>query len=532
MGYLIYRTEKVKSAGEIGGREAEMNRTKADVGRFVNSDIDWTRTDTNYDFKITHDWEKAVKDKCAELGCAVKKDSVLVLDHFITASPEWMQAQDEETKMRFFEDAKQWIVDTFCGGDESLLLSCRIHRDETTDHLCASTMPIVKNAERSEEELAALTRKPRQKAYSLNAKKIMGSRADYSARQQDIEDKIGRKYGLQEREVREPGQAKKHRSTQQCKLDAVREELQQAEEQAKAAKEKAEQYQRAEQAAKSKARAEHEKAKNLEANRKRLADDVRDLTKTKTEAKKAAQDAQEACQAIQHDIRAKSAELGILQAKTESELHKQTKALRQEVQKAPGTNIFGKRKAGKDKDCLDVTRDEYERLEGKVDDVERKVDYVKMTSIAGDEALEKLRDLIQNEQAHINAEALRLAQVMLEKDAARISANKQKEKELADRAAALSLQEGSLAEKEKAFEAAVEKGVKNVLKQLDVSIESPEGRFIAYLRKNYPEIMACAERDFDMAQSLKRLASNDLIKQGYYLDKEERKAAGYEDREQ
>lgn len=230
MGKIIYRTEKIKTAGEVSGREAEANRTSADKGRFQNSDINWELTDSNYDFKITHNWIDAVKDLCKELGCPVKKDSVLVLDHLITASPEWMKAQTEETRMQFFEDAKQWIVDEFCGGDERLLLNCRIHKDEESNwHMCAATAPIMKNPQRSEEELAQLKRKSRQKEYSLNAKAIMGGREKYGSRQQSIEDKVGKKYGLEEREVREQGQAKKHRTVQQAKLDAVNTELREAE---------------------------------------------------------------------------------------------------------------------------------------------------------------------------------------------------------------------------------------------------------------------------------------------------------------
>ena len=223
MGKIIYRTEKIKTAGEVSGREAEANRTSEDKGRFQNSDINWELTDSNYDFKITHNWIDAVKDLCKELGCPVKKDSVLVLDHLITASPEWMKAQTEETRMQFFEDAKQWIVDEFCGGDERLLLNCRIHKDEESNwHMCAATAPIMKNPQRSEEELAQLKRKSRQKEYSLNAKAIMGGREKYGSRQQSIEDKVGKKYGLEEREVREQGQAKKHRTVQQAKLDSLR----------------------------------------------------------------------------------------------------------------------------------------------------------------------------------------------------------------------------------------------------------------------------------------------------------------------
>lgn len=233
-GKMIYRTEKVNTAGECSGREHEANRTIEDRGKFQNSDINWELTNSNYNFKTTHNWVEAVKEKCKELGCPVKKDSVLVLDHLITASPDWMKQQTEETKMAFFEDAVKWVVDEFCGGDESLLLNATIHKDESNWHLAAATIPIMKNPERSEEELAKLKRKPRQKEYSLNAKAIVGGRGKMSSRQQSIEEKIGKKYGLEEREVREQGECKKHKTVQQAKLDAVKEEVREAEQKVQA----------------------------------------------------------------------------------------------------------------------------------------------------------------------------------------------------------------------------------------------------------------------------------------------------------
>ena len=232
MGKIIYRTDKVNTSGEVCGREREANRTRDDIGKFPNSDIDWELTEQNHSFKTTHNWVDAVKAKCKELGCPVKKDSVLVLDHLITASPEWMWEQTEETRMQFFEDAKQWVIDEFCGGDENLLLNCVVHKDEPSNwHMTAATIPIMRNKQRSEEELSKLKRKPRQGEWSLNAKEIMGGRAKYGSRQQSIEDKIGKKYGLEEREIREQGQAKKHKTVQQAKLDAIKEQVRNEEQQ-------------------------------------------------------------------------------------------------------------------------------------------------------------------------------------------------------------------------------------------------------------------------------------------------------------
>jgi hypothetical protein len=280
MGKIIYRSEKVNTAGEVSGREHEANRTEADIGKFKNSDIDWELTNQNYDFKITNGWVDAVKEKCSELGCTVKKDSVLVIDHLITASPEWMAEQTEETKMQFFADAKDWIVKEFCGGDESLLLNCRVHKDEPSNwHLCAATIPIVKNQQRSEEELSQMKRKPRQKEYSLSAKAIMGGRGDYSRRQQSIEDEIGKKYGLEAREVREQGQAKKHLTVQQAKLQSVQKEVAAMEEKQNVGKKK---YNKLVQQYNGLVKEYNEAAASF----KELKQDILDLQQTKEELEK------------------------------------------------------------------------------------------------------------------------------------------------------------------------------------------------------------------------------------------------------
>lgn len=480
MAKLIYRNEKVNTASECSGREAEANRTEKDIGRFENSDIDWDLTKHNVDLVRTDGWVDAVKAKCKELGCPVKKDSVLIIDHLVTASPEWMKEQKPETALEFFHDALDWIVDEFCGGDRSLLLNARIHVDEPSNwHMCVATIPIVKNEQRSEEELAKMKRKPRQKEYSLNAKKLMGGPAQYGARQQSIEDRVGKKYGLEAREVREPGQAKKHRSVQQAKLDGVKAEVEQAEQQRDAALEDAQ-----------KATEARQKAEN-------------DLG------------------GVEQQIRAKTAELGVIEARTASELHKQEKALIKDVRDLPARDMLGRPKTrtypgGK---YYDIAQGDYDRVERRVEGFGEGIQEVKNANFAGQEAVDKLNDLLANEEEYIRQKAFALARDLLEQDRMRITENEKKkqaldarEKGLDDRENDITAREDALDTSERQLKRLVEERCMEVLAQAGIDDICIDNRFLQFLQENYSSIMNRAENEFEQLQNIKRMKVKEVIK--------------------
>ena len=93
MSYCIMRVEKRKRAA-LYGLQIEANRTTADheKGRnFAASDIQWCLTDFNMFLVKSENWNRAVTAAFKDAEIQERKNSVVVLDGFYGASPEWFK---------------------------------------------------------------------------------------------------------------------------------------------------------------------------------------------------------------------------------------------------------------------------------------------------------------------------------------------------------------------------------------------------------------------------------------------------------
>lgn len=91
MAYCIMRVEKRKRSA-LYGLQIEANRTAADHERgrdFAASDINWELTPFNLFLVKAENWGKAVTAALEEAKVQERKNSVVVLDGFYGASPEW-----------------------------------------------------------------------------------------------------------------------------------------------------------------------------------------------------------------------------------------------------------------------------------------------------------------------------------------------------------------------------------------------------------------------------------------------------------
>ena len=166
MTFAILRTAKLKSFGNIGGSLAHTYRTidtpNADPYRTVNNEHDLA----NADLVMAE-----VKNRLPE---KYRSDAVLCIEHLITASPEWIGWGGDDEK-KFFDHARKWLNDNY--GSQNVI-SCSIHRDETTPHLIAYVVPIDAKTGR------------------LNAKKWLGGRSKMSKMQTDFAKDL-KKMGLE-----------------------------------------------------------------------------------------------------------------------------------------------------------------------------------------------------------------------------------------------------------------------------------------------------------------------------------------------
>lgn len=210
MAYCIMRVEKRKRSA-LYGLQIEANRTTADheKGRdFAASDICWDLTDFNMVLVKSENWGKAVTAALKEAAVQERKNSVVVLDGFYGASPEWFTDKSLDEVVDYFKACLAFHEQTY-----GKVINAVIHFDEKTPHLTCQSLPLIQGEDGQSR---------------LSACDIMGSRADYRRRQDAFFEQVGKSRGLERGETHDPEQARKHLSVQAYKneqLEAENEQL-------------------------------------------------------------------------------------------------------------------------------------------------------------------------------------------------------------------------------------------------------------------------------------------------------------------
>ena len=140
MSYAIMRINKCK-AGAVGRLAKHHEREKKEYKS--NPDIDLTRTSENFHIKGPPESYKGFIDaRIQEVGCKVRKDSVVMQDSICTASPEFFQGKSLYETSFFFRRAYEFYAQTF--GEENII-SAVVHLDEKTPHMHICFVPITKD---------------------------------------------------------------------------------------------------------------------------------------------------------------------------------------------------------------------------------------------------------------------------------------------------------------------------------------------------------------------------------------------------
>lgn len=204
--YCIMRVEKRKRAA-LYGLQIEANRTAADheKGRdFAASDIQWALTDFNIFLVKSENWGKAVTAALKEAQVQERKNSVVVLDGFYGASPDWFKDKTLDEIVDYF---KACLV--FHEQNYGKVINAVIHFDESTPHLSCQSLPLIYDEN-------GQTR--------LSARDIMGGRNDYRRRQDEFYEQVGKSRGMERGEVHDPEHSRQHLTVQAYKNEKLEEE--------------------------------------------------------------------------------------------------------------------------------------------------------------------------------------------------------------------------------------------------------------------------------------------------------------------
>ena len=138
MPYAILRFQKRK-AGGVAACERHNERKKEAYKS--NPDIDVGRSENNYHLvnPPRYTYKKEINRMVAEAGCRTRKDSVMMVETLITASPEFMNSLPTEEQKAYFQTALDFISGRV--GRQNIL-SAVVHMDERTPHMHLCFVPL------------------------------------------------------------------------------------------------------------------------------------------------------------------------------------------------------------------------------------------------------------------------------------------------------------------------------------------------------------------------------------------------------
>ena len=162
MPYTILRFKKLKG-GAISGCERH-NERKKEIYK-SNPDIDVDKSIQNYHIiePPKYTYSRKVKDLIKKSNCKTRKDSVMLVETIITASPEFMKKLSLEEQKEYFKRATDFMIDKV--GKQNII-SAVVHMDESNPHMHLVFCPI-------------------NKENKLSAKSILGNQKSLSQWQTD-----------------------------------------------------------------------------------------------------------------------------------------------------------------------------------------------------------------------------------------------------------------------------------------------------------------------------------------------------------
>ena len=205
--------------GAVRSIQRENNRTEADKGSFLLSEIDWSRTKDNEWLMKCDNWQEGIQKALETHGIrSVRKDAVLLVEAVYSASPGFFKGVTAEEQGEYF---RQCLA--FHQRHYGETINAVIHRDEKTPHLHVVSIPLIQRDDGS---------------CSLCAKDLLGNRQSLRQRMTAFHVEVGMDFGLERGQTTDPVVKKAHQDawtyrveTLQAEADALRGEIWQLEEQ-------------------------------------------------------------------------------------------------------------------------------------------------------------------------------------------------------------------------------------------------------------------------------------------------------------
>lgn len=195
--YAILRIEKRK-LGSVTPINNHHERLKEKYKS--NEDIDPERTRFNYHLvEPEGKYRQKVLDRIEEVGAKRRKDSVVLQDVLITASPDWIDAKSYEEQVEYFDHAFDFIANRY---GRNNILSAVVHMDEAHPHMHLVFVPITPDGR-------------------LSSKTLMGGPKGMEKLQDDFHEHMSKKYPDLTRGISKKITKRRHISPQMYKQAAA-----------------------------------------------------------------------------------------------------------------------------------------------------------------------------------------------------------------------------------------------------------------------------------------------------------------------
>ena len=186
MPYAIMRFAKRKR-GSINSMEAHNERKKEQYKS--NPDIDTTRTTENYHLiQPEHKYYVEIMKRIEAAKCRMRKDSVLMIETLVTASPEFISILTENERNEYFKRALAFIREEV---GEDNIFAATVHMDERNPHMHVCFVPLTPDKR-------------------LSAKAIIGNQKKLSEWQTKFHEHMSQQWNVLERGVSAMETHRKH----------------------------------------------------------------------------------------------------------------------------------------------------------------------------------------------------------------------------------------------------------------------------------------------------------------------------------
>lgn len=137
--------------GSVGGLTSHFERRKKENGEyyeFNNQDIDYSRTDLNYNLAGNEDQREFIKDRLSEVKCLNRKD-VNVMCSWVITAPKVLKDDEYE---QFFKSTYDFLSKRY---GEKNVISSYVHMDEATPHMHFAFIPVTLDKKKNIEKVSA-----------------------------------------------------------------------------------------------------------------------------------------------------------------------------------------------------------------------------------------------------------------------------------------------------------------------------------------------------------------------------------------